>query len=95
MSLPLSAWTFRRGRSRPQQEHTTVDSVATILDRLQQPGCLQSTGRSRDDVTDVGIDAVTWVEVLTGLDDSLKFRGEGGKLSLTRPDVVELSVKEQ
>ncbi|GHD50923.1 hypothetical protein GCM10008097_25430 [Mycetocola manganoxydans] len=46
-------------------------------------------------MTDICVDAVSWIEVLTGIDDLLKFRGEGGKLALTRPDVVELSVKEE
>lgn len=70
----------------------TVGSLATILNRLQQPGWHESTSRKGDDMTDICVDAITWIEVLAGLDDSLKFCGEGGKLALTRPDVVELSV---
>ena len=51
--------------------------------------------RSREDMTDICVDTVAWVEVLAGLDELLKFRGEGGEFALTGPDVVELSVKEE
>lgn len=51
--------------------------------------------RRCDDVADVCVGAVGWVEVVTGFDELLKFCCQGGEFVLTCPDVDEFLFQQE